>query len=61
MNFATLLDSNLGKRMMAFLGGSYFITEAATLEGQIQITIMAVVYMVCQTVSDGRKNIDVVN
>jgi len=55
MNIMTLLNAKVGKRMTAFIGGAYLIGEADTQEAKIMITAMAVFYMVCQTISDWKK------
>ncbi len=56
MNFTEavtkLVDSNVGKRLAAFLGSIYAITETEDLEGKVIMAILCGVYMVCQTVSD---------
>lgn len=47
-----LVDSNIGKRLAAFLGSIYGITQAEDTETKIIIAVLCAGYMICQTVSD---------
>ena len=53
MDWKQLAEGNVGKRMAAFAWAVWLITEKAPDDqGRIIIAILAVAYIVCQTVSD---------
>ncbi len=56
MDITKLIDANLGKRMMALMWAGWLIKEASDERQQIIIAVLAIAYMVCQTVSDWRKS-----
>ena len=51
-----LIDSNVGKRLAAFLGSIYAITETDEIVGKIIIAGLCVAYMGFQTISDWAKD-----